>query len=99
VTLNVTNGVATNAPPGLIGNAQKSAASGEVRLGNITAGSEGVAIEVIGNAAGKKLVLEYQDALGDAEWRPLSTNESGALKLYDPTHPVDRSRFYRVRLE
>jgi alpha-tubulin suppressor-like RCC1 family protein/outer membrane protein assembly factor BamB len=95
----VTNGVAPITPPGPLGIDRKSAAPGAVRLGKIIAGSEGVAIEVIGNAAGRKLVLEYQDRLGDAEWRPLSTNDSGALKLYDATPPANRSRFYRLRLE
>jgi alpha-tubulin suppressor-like RCC1 family protein len=95
----VTNGAASITPGGLTGNGRKSAVPGEVRFGGITIGSEGVAIEITGNAAGKKLVLEYKDALSDLEWRPLSTNDSAALKLYDAAPPADQSRFYRLRLE
>ena len=97
VRLVVTNGAVSILPP-LAGTGAK-AVTEELRLGTITVSSEGVAIEVVGAASGKRLVLEYKEALGELEWRALNTNDSGALKLYDATPPADRFRFYRVRLE
>ncbi len=98
VRLVVTNG-AIDITPGVAGTQMKGAAPTELRLGTITFGTDGVAIEVIGGVNGKKLVLEYKESLLDSDWRPLNTNDSGTLKLYDTTPPTVRSRFYRVRAE
>ena len=97
VQLTVTNGVNSPPGPGAVNNAKTAAH--ELRLGRITIGTQGVAIEVRGAPDEKKLVLEYKESLGGLEWRPISTNDSSAVKLYDGTQPVEQSRFYRVRVE
>jgi alpha-tubulin suppressor-like RCC1 family protein/outer membrane protein assembly factor BamB len=96
--LMVTNG-STNSTPPLPLMSAKAGDPHHLYLKSIALSSGGTAIEVSGESNGKKLVLEYKEALSDSEWRPLSTNDSGALKFYDAAPSVDRSRFYRVRVE
>jgi hypothetical protein len=66
---------------------------------SIIAHAEGVTIQVSGGGNYTKLVLEYKEQLGDAEWKVLSTHDATELKLVDPKPPMDRSRYYRVRAE
>jgi len=70
-----------------------------VQLHSIAAATNGITIEVEKIGAAKTLVLEYKDSLSESEWKPLSTNSAGELKLTDPTPPLGRSRYYRVRVE
>jgi hypothetical protein len=72
---------------------------GEIYVGPVSVTGDGVVIGVRGVIGDRKIVLEYKDALSDAEWKPLTTNDSGALRLVDPAAPLDRSRYYRVRAE
>lgn len=97
VRLTVTNGVAGGPPlPGLVG--AKSAAV-ELRLESITRDTDGVLIQLNSNGGRARLVLEYKDDLGEAEWKAVGTNDGGTLQFRDATAPLDRARYYRVRAE
>jgi hypothetical protein len=83
----------------LPGGLTAAAAIVPLRFGAVTVAGDAVNITVAGAPAGRRLVLEYKNSLGDPEWKPLGTNDGGALRMVDPSAPGDRSRFYRVRLE
>jgi alpha-tubulin suppressor-like RCC1 family protein/outer membrane protein assembly factor BamB len=92
----------TNAPSGPfpLGPASDESVERILKLGAIRFGESGAEIPILeAPAEVRTLVLEYKDALSDAEWKPLSTNDASALKLFDPSPPADRPRFYRVRAE
>ena len=72
---------------------------GVVQLGAARLSAQGVSVPVSGALEGRTLVLEYKESLTDADWKPVSTNRSGATVLVDPTLPTSRTRFYRVRAE
>lgn len=71
-----------------------------LRLGSIRFRENGAEISVLEALPGARtFVLEHKDALNDADWKSLSTNDASTLKLLDPRPPIDRPRFYRVRAE
>ena len=95
VRLTVMNGVISITP----GFAAVKSARVELRLESITRDANGVLIQLNSNGGRTRLVLEYKDDLGEAEWKPVGTNDGGALQFRDATAPVDRARYYRVRAE
>jgi hypothetical protein len=70
----------------------------KVRIGSITADATGVVVRVAEGIAANRFVLEFKEALSDAQWKPLATNRNDQLRFIDSS-PADRSRFYRVRAE
>ncbi len=95
VRLTVTNGVASITP----GFASVKSAGVELRIEAITSDADGVLIQVSAGAGRARLVLEFKEALTDAEWQPLGTNDGGTRQFRDRGAPRDRARFYRVRAE
>lgn len=96
VRLTVTNGV-VNITPGLASSAKSAAV--ELRLDSITRDANGVLIQINSGGGHARLVLEYKEELGEAEWKPVGTNDGGIWQFRDATAPLDRARYYRVRAE
>jgi hypothetical protein len=89
----------TNGSPFLLPSAFSKATSVEVSIESILLQRDSVLISVADVGEGRTLVLEYKDLLTDPEWKTLGTNETGKTLLIDPAPPLDRSRYYRVRVE
>ena len=70
----------------------------EIRIEPIHLSRDGVVI-ISSTQNGRRLVLEYKEALSDREWKPLGTNDAGGSVFFDPAPPLNRSRYYRVRTE
>jgi hypothetical protein len=97
--LQVTNDVIF--PPGFTAKSYVDPTQG-IRIVPLAISPSGVTVEVSPVSpftAGEKLILEFKDDLRDPQWRPLSTNDSSNLKLTDPAPPLNRARYYRVRVE
>jgi hypothetical protein len=94
----VTTNAAGGGPPCPIPGGCDEYYTPEVRLGTVMITEKGVIVPVSGARPGRKLVLEYKDRLSDPEWISLGTNDAAEV-LFDPTPPIDRSRYYRVRAE